>query len=323
MRERTEHGYGLPRFIERTFYSYLECGVLARGFCRVRCDGCGYEVLLAFSCKRRGVCPSCEGRRMADTAAHLVDRVLPQISYRQWTLSFPRRIRFVLARDGALLSDVMRIFLRKVFAWQRRRARAKRIDNAHAGSVSFVQRFGGYLNANTHIHATLPDGVFVERDDGPPRFVELAPPSDDDIETLTSQIVVAVDKRLARRDDNADIDEEPDALAHAQAASVQSVQSLSRTKRDRGTRRDGDTARRTKKSTRCALIDGFSLHANLRIHANDRLGLERLLRYGARPAIAHKRLSLTDDGRVQYQFRRPSPSGATCWVGTPVEPISR
>jgi len=322
MRERTAHGYGLPRFIERTLYSYLECGVLARGFCRVRCEGCGYEMLLAFSCKRRGVCPSCEGRRMADTAAHLVDRVLPQIPYRQWTLSFPRRIRFVLVRDRALLSDVMRIFLRKVFAWQRRRARATGVGDGRTGSVSFIQRFGGYLNANTHLHATLPDGVFDDSDDGPPRFVELAAPSDDDIETLTRQIVVAVDKRLARRNDNADLDDVPDALAHAQATSVQSVQSLSRTNRDRGNR-DRDAARRTRRSRRCALIEGFSLHANVRIHANDRLGLERLLRYGARPAIAHKRLSLTPDGRVQYRFRRPSPSGATCWVGTPVEFLSR
>ncbi len=110
--------------------------------------------------------------------------------------------------------------------------------------------------------------MFVERDEGSPRFVELAPPSDDDIETLTwdvGEIVVAVDKRLARRDDDADIDDVPDALAHAQAASVQSVQSLSWTKRDRGKRRDRETARRATKPTRCALIEGLSL-ARQRAH---------------------------------------------------------
>ena len=257
---------------------------------------------------------------MADTAAHLVDRVLPAIPYRQWTLSFPRRLRFALARDGALLGDVMRIFLSKVFAWQRRRARAEGIGDGHTGSVSFVQRFGGYLNLNVHVHATVPDGVFVERDDGPPRFVELAPPTDGDIETLTRQIVVAVGKRLARRDQDADTEDVPDALAHAQAASVQSVRSPTR---DRGRQRDHDTPRPTARPTRCALLDGFSLHANVRTHANDRLGLERLLRYGARPAFAHQRLRLTDDGRVHYRFRRPSPSGATYWVGSPVEFLSR
>ena len=41
------------------------------------------ERLLAFSCKGRGFCPSCGGRRMADTAAHLVDRVIPEVPVRQ------------------------------------------------------------------------------------------------------------------------------------------------------------------------------------------------------------------------------------------------
>ncbi|MFN0062967.1 MAG: hypothetical protein ACKVPX_10675, partial [Myxococcaceae bacterium] len=33
------------------------------------------------------------------TAAHLVDGVLPQVPYRQWTFSFPWAVRFALARD--------------------------------------------------------------------------------------------------------------------------------------------------------------------------------------------------------------------------------
>jgi hypothetical protein len=86
-RERSAHGYGLPRHVERSFRRYLECGILAHGFARVVCRSCRYEVLVPFSCKVRGLCPSCDGRRMADGAAHLVDRVLPaSVVYRQWTL---------------------------------------------------------------------------------------------------------------------------------------------------------------------------------------------------------------------------------------------
>ncbi|MCP5090414.1 MAG: hypothetical protein GY949_05785, partial [Gammaproteobacteria bacterium] len=70
--QRTEHGYGYPLFVEQTFRQYLDCGQLQNGFTRLRCAGCGFERLLAFSCKRRGLCPSCEARRMEDTAAHLV-----------------------------------------------------------------------------------------------------------------------------------------------------------------------------------------------------------------------------------------------------------
>jgi hypothetical protein len=38
-------------------------------------------------CKGRGVCPSCNAKRAHVTAAHLVERVLPHVPYRQWTLS--------------------------------------------------------------------------------------------------------------------------------------------------------------------------------------------------------------------------------------------
>ncbi|MCH7477094.1 MAG: transposase zinc-binding domain-containing protein [SAR324 cluster bacterium] len=72
-------GYPVPYFVEREFRAYLECGILAHGFLRLHCDACGLDRLLPFSCKGR-FCPSCCGRRMSDTAAHLVDRVLPGTS---------------------------------------------------------------------------------------------------------------------------------------------------------------------------------------------------------------------------------------------------
>ena len=80
---RDADGCGLPRYVDRELAEYLRCGMLAHGFARVCCQACDDEILVAFSCKRRGICPSCTARRMADTAAHLVDRVLPQAPYRQ------------------------------------------------------------------------------------------------------------------------------------------------------------------------------------------------------------------------------------------------
>jgi hypothetical protein len=38
---------------------YLVCGDLKQGFARVRCDKCGHEYLLSFSCKGRYFCTSC------------------------------------------------------------------------------------------------------------------------------------------------------------------------------------------------------------------------------------------------------------------------
>ncbi|WP_426754776.1 transposase zinc-binding domain-containing protein [Myxococcus sp. Y35] len=91
--EANEVGRGLPRYVERDFARYLECGVLAHGFARVRCERCKDELLVAFSCKGRGVCPSCNAKRAHVTAVHLVEQVLPCVPYRQWTLSFPHRVR--------------------------------------------------------------------------------------------------------------------------------------------------------------------------------------------------------------------------------------
>ena len=112
-RERSPHGAGLPRSVESEFAAYLDCGILSRGFARVRCGECGNELLVAFSCKGRGICPSCNARRMHDTAAHLVDRVFPlEVATRQWVLSLPFQVRFLLARRGALRRAVLKIFLR-------------------------------------------------------------------------------------------------------------------------------------------------------------------------------------------------------------------
>jgi len=53
---------GLPPYVEREFYDYLRCGSLAHGFLRLGCDTCKQELLVPFSCKRRGFCPSCVER---------------------------------------------------------------------------------------------------------------------------------------------------------------------------------------------------------------------------------------------------------------------
>ncbi len=82
-------GRGLPAFVQRELRAYLRCGILSHGFARVHCWSCGKDAVVAFSCKRRGFCPSCGGRRMADCAAHLVDRVLPEVPVRQWVFTLP------------------------------------------------------------------------------------------------------------------------------------------------------------------------------------------------------------------------------------------
>jgi len=87
----------LPAYVERELRAYLECGVPAYGFLRVRCEDCGESRIVAFPCKARGFCPSCTGRRRADSAAHLTDEALPRVPVRQWVLSLPFEVRYRLA----------------------------------------------------------------------------------------------------------------------------------------------------------------------------------------------------------------------------------
>ena len=63
--------------IAEKLYRLFPLTHLEHGFLRVRCEDCHHERLVAFSCKRRGICPSCGARRMAEGAALLVDDVLP------------------------------------------------------------------------------------------------------------------------------------------------------------------------------------------------------------------------------------------------------
>jgi len=68
----------VPAYVERDLRKYLECGILAHGFARARCEKCGQDFLVAYSCKGRGVFTGCSTRRMVETAAHMVEHVFPQ-----------------------------------------------------------------------------------------------------------------------------------------------------------------------------------------------------------------------------------------------------
>ena len=104
----------VPGHVEEELRAYLRRGIL--GFARARCTACGTGFLIGFSCKGRGVCPSCNGRRMAQTAAHLVDRVIPPVPVRQRVISVPKRLRCFLAdRPEAVTA----LAARPVFALER------------------------------------------------------------------------------------------------------------------------------------------------------------------------------------------------------------
>jgi len=133
---RHADGAALPDFVEQEFRDFLTCGVLAYGFARLRCTDCALERLVPFSCKGRGFCPSCGGRRMTEFAARLVDEVLPRVPVRQWVLSLPYRLRYLLAWDHGLARAVLAVYVRVLLGFQRGRARRYGIRDGRSGSVT-------------------------------------------------------------------------------------------------------------------------------------------------------------------------------------------
>ena len=305
----------VPRFVERELRGFLRCGILAHGFLRLHCDECQHDRLVPFSCKGRGLCPSCGGRRMADTAAHLVDCVLPEVPIRQWVLTLPYPLRYRCAYDAKLTSQVLRAFLRALFAELRRRGRA---HGESPGAVTFIQRFGSALNLNVHFHTLALDGVY-SRDDGmATRFQPLPPPSSSEVARVLAGTARRITRLLETRTDGDEDALARDAplLATLAAASLRTriatgPHAGERWRRlgDRLEPRDEDSD--PEASPRVPQHGGMSLHADVAVPARDRRRLERLCRYVARPALAVDRLEARPDGRLAVRLKTRWRDGTT------------
>jgi len=94
---------------------------------------------------------------MAERAAQLVDHRFPDVPVRQWVLSLPHRLRYLLAWDHALCRTVTGVAVRTVLGFLRHRARRDSVDG-RSGAVVIIQRFGGALNRNIHLHGLVLDG---------------------------------------------------------------------------------------------------------------------------------------------------------------------
>ncbi len=316
-RRRSEEGTGYPAFVEKEFRRFLACGHPGAGFARLRCPACGEERLVHFSCKGR-LCPSCWGRRASDIAAWLVDELLPEAPWRQWVLTFPWELRFLLAMNPAFLSEMTGAFLHTLFAWHRARGRRLGIRDGQTGSVTFVQRFGGVLQLFPHLHILVPDGLFVPGEDhgAPLAFEPLPPPDDDDIRRLVVRVATRLHNLVTRRIEQAQDQAEwqwpksDDALLYGAALEALRMPRQPRAaNHPDGTRHGHGYCGDEDDKPLCDSADGFSLHAARTIRADDRAGLEALCRYGLRAPFSNERLSLDLDGRVRLRLLRPRPDG--------------
>jgi len=147
----------LRPIIREVLEKFLDCGDLHQGFARVRCPTCRLEYLLAFSCKTRGFCPSCQQRRTVQTAQVLVEDVFATVPHCHYVLSLPVAVRCFFQRDRSLLTDLCRLANESLREWMQ--TALDRTSGA-PGVVLTLHTFGDYLNFHPHIHAIATDGLF-------------------------------------------------------------------------------------------------------------------------------------------------------------------
>lgn len=332
--ERERDGHSVPSFIDKAVTRFLGCGAHASGFARVRCKACGDDLLVAFSCKQRGVCSSCDGRRMTELSAHLIDEVIPAVATRQWVLTFPYWLRFRLAFDAKLMSRALAIWVATVTSWYRKQAEQRwGIKDGKCASVSVIQRFGDALVLNPHIHSIFCDGVwFDDQGDGEPVWMELDAPTDTDVQAicmdarrrilawLVSKGIVNPDEHWQGEQDMAETD--PVRAWCTKAAILDRIAVGSRAGQLVARWRD-EEVRARKHGRRCAVADGFNIHANVRIGPMARDALERLCRYILRPALCNARLERLDDGRVLARLKRRWSDGTWAKVFEPLDFLAK
>ena len=348
-----ENGRSLPTHVLKEFRAFLECGILAHGFLRMKCENCPHEKLVAFSCKRRGFCSSCCGRRMSESAAFWVDHVIPAVPVRQWVISFPMPLRFWMAKSPKLMSTVLAIVIRTVDGHYRQ-TRHKRLiqpikkfrigrtrKEIQTGALTYVQRFGGAANLNIHFHTLFLEGIYSKDRDGKIEFVPGQDPSSEEIKMVLANIQKRVVRHLKKKgylkdspegealeasEESPCDDGEQNLILDLQGASVQSKIALGE-RQGLSVRKIGSFGEPGElpfiDGPMSATFGGFSLHAAVCIKADQRLELEKLCRYLARPPIAEGRLERSLAGDVIYRFKKKWNDGTQAVFFSPLEFIEK
>ena len=158
--ERFEPSDGpLRQVVVSTVEAYLACGRPEGGFARLRCDACGGEHLLAFSCRSRNFCGSCQAKRAALFAEKLVEDILAEVPHRHAVFTIPRALRALFRRERRLLGllsrsayEAVRLCLCQLFAR----------NDVRPGFVASLQTFGSFVaNWNPHVHCLISEGAFT------------------------------------------------------------------------------------------------------------------------------------------------------------------
>ena len=274
----------------------------------------------------------CGARRMAESAALLVDEVFPAQPVRQWVLSFPYPLRFLFASRPAIMGQVLGIVYRCIATHLIKKAGFS-CTTARTGAVTLIQRFGSALNLNIHFHMLFLDGVYVDGANGSStRFRWVKAPTSAELTQLTHTIARRVGRFLERQG-LLERDAENSYLSGdgVEGGALDQLLGHSITYRIAVGPHAGRKVFTLQTLPDCnepfdnqvGKMAGFSLHAGVAARADERKKLERLCRTIARPAVSEKRLSLTGNGNVRYELKTPYRDGTTHVIFEPLDFIAR
>ncbi|MBL8028318.1 MAG: transposase zinc-binding domain-containing protein [Fibrobacteres bacterium] len=143
-----KYGFWRP-VIRKSLEKFMKCGDLREGFAIVRCKDCGDEKFVAFSCKQRSCCPSCDKKRSIILGRRLTTEIIQPVAHRQWVFTIPKRLRIFYRMDRRLLGKLSRCAyetMRELFRSETGN------DTVLPGMFSSIQTFGDLLNWHCHIH---------------------------------------------------------------------------------------------------------------------------------------------------------------------------
>ena len=279
--ERERADAPLPSFVTDELRGVLDCGVLAKGCAHFRCGSCGLDRVVALSCKGRGFCPRCAGRRMTETARHLAERVFPEVRTRPWVLSFPFQLRWALGFHHDLVKALARVTYDQVARRYLRLARDAGLRAPRGGAFFAIQRFGSDLRLHVHLHALFLDGAFG----GDGAFFTTPAPSPEQVEQVLARIVTRAEKLLEARINALSMTDEEPALAHAHREATSGRGAVKHAPEH--DELDGQVFLPTRRKAR---LEGVDLDAEVAVQAHDDERREGLLRYVLRPPLSHDRL---------------------------------
>jgi hypothetical protein len=134
---------------------------------------------------------------MVESAALLVDDILPEAPIRQWVVSFPYALRFLFATRPAVMGEVLGIVYRAIATHLVKKAGHTQAS-ASTGAVTLIERFGSALNLNIHFHMLFVDGVYVEERERL-RFRRVKAPEQSELEALVQSVSERVGRHLERQ----------------------------------------------------------------------------------------------------------------------------